>query len=109
LYNQYFVYQTFDAGFIGMALSYGLSLNIHVIGYVQTWCLLENLIVSVERLEQYMHIPSEAAEVVEGHQPTHNWPVVGQVKICDLKVNITHTHTHTQKKKKKTSFSIHNS
>uniref|UniRef100_A0A2N9FHF0 ABC-type xenobiotic transporter n=1 Tax=Fagus sylvatica TaxID=28930 RepID=A0A2N9FHF0_FAGSY len=39
-----------------------------------------------ERLEQYMRIPSEAAEVVDGHQPTHNWPVVGQVKICDLKV-----------------------
>ncbi|GMY30465.1 ABC transporter C family member 10-like [Fagus crenata] len=73
-------------GFIGMALSYGLSLNIHVIASVQSWCLLENSIVSVERLEQYMHIPSEAAEVVDGHQPTHNWPVVGQVKICDLKV-----------------------
>jgi ATP-binding cassette subfamily C (CFTR/MRP) protein 2 len=77
------------AGFIGMALSYGLSLNVHVIASVQSWCLLENLIVSVERLEQYMHIPSEAAEVVEGHQPMHNWPVVGKVNICDLKVNIT--------------------
>ena len=71
-----------------MALSYGLSLNVHVIASVQSWCLLENLIVSVERLEQYMHIPSEAAEVVEGHQPMQNWPVVGKVNICDLKVNI---------------------
>ena len=77
-----------------MALSYGLSLNIHVIASVQSWCLLENSIVSVERLEQYMHIPSEAAEVVDGHQPTHNWPVVGQVKICDLKVNITHKNDY---------------
>ncbi|KAL0015940.1 hypothetical protein SO802_003009 [Lithocarpus litseifolius] len=74
------------SGFIGMALSYGLSLNIHVIASVQSWCLLENLIVSVERLEQYMHIPSEAAEDIEGHRPTHSWPVKGQVKICDLKV-----------------------
>ncbi|GLT54949.1 hypothetical protein SLA2020_281070 [Shorea laevis] len=74
------------SGFIGMALSYGLSLNVHVIASVQSWCLLENLIVSVERLEQYMHIPSEAAQVVEGHRPMHNWPVVGKVKICDLKV-----------------------
>ena len=71
-----------------MALSYGLSLNIHVIASVQSWCLLENLIVSVERLEQYMHIPSEAAEDIEGHRPTHSWPVNGRVKICDLKVNV---------------------
>uniref|UniRef100_A0A2N9HER7 ABC-type xenobiotic transporter n=1 Tax=Fagus sylvatica TaxID=28930 RepID=A0A2N9HER7_FAGSY len=39
-----------------------------------------------ERLEQYMHIPSEAAEVIEGHRPMNNWPVVGEVKIYDLKV-----------------------
>lgn len=72
-----------------MALSYGLSLNVHVIASVQSWCLLENLIVSVERLEQYMHIPSEAAEVIEGHRPTHNWPVIGNLQICDLKVNMS--------------------
>ncbi|XP_035543405.1 ABC transporter C family member 10-like [Juglans regia] len=74
------------SGFIGMALSYGLSLNVHVIASVQSWCLLENLIVSVERLEQYMHIPSEAAEVMEGRRPTHNWPLIGKLEIRDLKV-----------------------
>uniref|UniRef100_A0A2N9FIA9 ABC-type xenobiotic transporter n=1 Tax=Fagus sylvatica TaxID=28930 RepID=A0A2N9FIA9_FAGSY len=52
---------------------------------VQSWCLLENLITSVERIEQYMHIPGEAAEVIESQRPMHNWPVVGKVKICDLK------------------------
>lgn len=76
------------SGFIGMALSYGLTLNVNVVYALQTWCLLENLITSVERLEQYMHIPSEAAQVLEGHRPMHNWPVVGEVKICDLKVNM---------------------
>jgi ATP-binding cassette subfamily C (CFTR/MRP) protein 2 len=91
------------AGFIGMALSYGLSLNAHVIASVQSWCLLENLIVSVERLEQYMHIPSEAAQVVEGHRPMHYWPVVGKVKICDLKVNMTKA-----RKEKKRYFSFLN-
>ena len=75
------------AGYVGMALSYGLSLNVYVVFFVLNWSLLETSITSVERLEQYMHIPSEAAEEIEGHQPMHNWPVVGQVKICDLKVN----------------------
>ena len=69
-----------------MALSYGLSLNVHVVFCVQNWCFLENLITSVERLEQYMHIPSEAAEIIQGHRPMHTWPVVGEVKIIDLKV-----------------------
>jgi hypothetical protein len=75
------------AGFIGMALSYGLSLNVYVVFGVQNWCLLEDLISSVERLEEYMHIPGEDTGVIEGHQPMHNCPAVGKVKICDLKVN----------------------
>ncbi|KAM4087722.1 hypothetical protein ACB094_07G016900 [Castanea mollissima] len=74
------------SGYVGMALSYGLSLNVYVVFFVLNWSLLETSITSVERLEQYMHIPSEAAEEIEGHQPMHNWPAVGQVKICDLKV-----------------------
>ncbi|GMY30469.1 abc transporter c family member 10 [Fagus crenata] len=74
------------SGLIGMALSYGLSINVHVVYAIENWCMLENLITSVERLEQYMHIPSEAAEVIESHQPMQNWPVVGEVKIYDLKI-----------------------
>ncbi|GFZ16425.1 multidrug resistance-associated protein 14 [Actinidia rufa] len=49
-------------------------------------CQLSNLIISVERLEQYMHIPSEAPEIVEGNRPALNWPDVGKVEIHDLKV-----------------------
>ncbi|GLT53827.1 hypothetical protein SLA2020_270700 [Shorea laevis] len=75
-----------SSGYVGMGLSYGLSLNVNVVYAVQTWCFLENIITSVERLEQYMHIPSEAAQVIEGHRPMQNWPVIGEVKICDLKV-----------------------
>ncbi|TQE08459.1 hypothetical protein C1H46_005934 [Malus baccata] len=41
---------------------------------------------STERVEQYMHIPSEAPEVIEGNQPMHSWPTVGKVEIHDLKV-----------------------
>lgn len=48
--------------------------------------MLENSIVSVERLEQYMHIPSEAPEVIESNRPPPNWPHIGKVDIQDLKV-----------------------
>ncbi|KAL6986359.1 Multidrug resistance-associated protein 7 [Sarracenia purpurea var. burkii] len=74
------------AGYIGMALSYGLSLNVYLVSSVQSQCMLANLIISVERLEQYMHIPSEAPKTIEENRPMLNWPSIGKVEICDLKI-----------------------
>ncbi|RVW43219.1 ABC transporter C family member 10 [Vitis vinifera] len=74
------------AGFIGMALSYGLSVNVFLVFSVQSQCLLANMIVSVERLEQFMNIPSEAPAVMESYQPPLSWPAIGEVEIYDLKV-----------------------
>ncbi|KAK6947877.1 ABC transporter-like, ATP-binding domain [Dillenia turbinata] len=75
-----------ESGLIGMTLSYGLSLNVFLASSVQVQCQLANMIISVERLEQYMHIPSEAPEVIEGHRPPPSWPATGKVEICNLKV-----------------------
>ncbi|KAL5727203.1 Multidrug resistance-associated protein 7 [Ranunculus cassubicifolius] len=77
---------TFSAGFIGMAFSYGLSLNMSLVFSIQNQCTLANYIISVERLNQYMHIPSEAPEVIEENRPPPNWPTVGRVEIQDLKI-----------------------
>ena len=76
-----------NTGFIGMALSYGLSLNMMLVRSIQKQCGLANDIISVERLNQYMHIPNEAPEVIEGNRPPTNWPAVGKVEIQDLQVN----------------------
>ncbi|XP_060206911.1 ABC transporter C family member 10-like isoform X3 [Lycium barbarum] len=75
-----------DSGYIGMALSYALSLNVVLVPSVQNQCMLENSIISVERLEQYMHIPSERAEIIQGNRPDPSWPSTGKVEIVDLKV-----------------------
>ncbi|KAI7988203.1 ABC transporter C family member 10 [Camellia lanceoleosa] len=64
-------------GFIGMALSYGLSFNMSFVMSIQNQCTLANDIISMERLNQYMHIPSEAPEVIEENRPPVNWPTVG--------------------------------
>ncbi|KAF5934886.1 hypothetical protein HYC85_026015 [Camellia sinensis] len=77
---------TFSSGFIGMALSYGLSLNMSFVMSIQNQCTLANYIISVERLNQYMHIPSEAPEVIEENRPPVNWPTVGKVEIQDLQI-----------------------
>ena len=74
------------AGFIGMALSYGLSLNMSLVFCVQNQCTIANYIISVERLNQYMYIPSEAPEVTNENRPPTNWPNVGEVEIYDLQV-----------------------
>lgn len=78
----------FIAGFIGMALSYGLSLNISLVMSIQNQCTLANYIISVERLYQYMYLPSEAPEVIEENRPPTNWPALGKVEIHDLQVSV---------------------
>ncbi|MCD7449573.1 hypothetical protein HAX54_000637 [Datura stramonium] len=79
-------FEASDSGYIGMALSYALSLNVFLVSSVQNQCMLENSIISVERLEQYMHIPSERPEIVQGNRPDPSWPSTGKVEIFDLKV-----------------------
>ena len=73
-----------------MALSYGLTLNVSMVFSIQHQCTLANYIISVERLNQYMHIPSEAPEVIEYNRPPQNWPSVGKVEIRDLQVKFVH-------------------
>ncbi|CAO2821260.1 unnamed protein product [Amaranthus hypochondriacus] len=77
---------TFTSGFIGMALSYGLSLNMSMVFAIQNQCTLANYIICVERLNQYMHIPSEASEVIQDNRLPQNWPSSGKVEICNLKI-----------------------
>ncbi|KAL0548726.1 hypothetical protein IC582_013190 [Cucumis melo] len=77
---------SFSPGFIGMALSYGLSLNVSLVFSIQNQCNIANHIISVERLNQYMHLSSEAPEIIEANRPPSNWPSIGKVEIIDLKI-----------------------
>jgi len=77
---------TFSPGFVGMALSYGLSLNMSFVFSIQNQCQLASQIISVERVNQYMDIPSEAAEIIEENRPAPDWPQVGTVDLRDLKI-----------------------
>ncbi|VFQ67560.1 unnamed protein product [Cuscuta campestris] len=77
---------TFSSGLIGMALSYGLSLNMSLVNSIQNQCTIANYIISVERLKQYMHVPSEAPEIIEKNRPPVNWPTRGRVEIQDLQI-----------------------
>nr|XP_019709005.1 ABC transporter C family member 14 [Elaeis guineensis] len=72
--------------FVGLSLSYGLSLNSVVFWAIWISCFLENRMVSVERIKQFCNIPSEAAWEIKDCLPSPKWPTRGDVIIKDLKV-----------------------
>ncbi|XP_074312621.1 ABC transporter C family member 3-like [Silene latifolia] len=75
-----------NPGIAGLAVTYGLDLNV-----VQGWavwnlCIMENKIISVERILQYTCIKSEPPLVIEKNRPDSSWPSCGEIGIQDLKV-----------------------
>ncbi|CAL9765942.1 unnamed protein product [Musa acuminata subsp. burmannicoides] len=72
--------------YVGLSLSYGLTLN--AVLFWATWvsCFIENRMVSVERIRQFTNIPSEAAWEIKNCLPSPNWPTHGDIEIKNLKV-----------------------
>lgn len=68
-----------------LSLSYGLSLNSSLAASVFFSCTIENKMVSVERIRQYIRLQSEAALTIEGSVPYEDWPQKGNIRIQNLK------------------------
>ncbi|XP_065864880.1 putative ABC transporter C family member 15 [Euphorbia lathyris] len=64
----------------GLAVTYGINLNVLQASVIWNMCNAENKMISVERVLQYSNITSEAPLVIEESRPRNNWPEVG--KIC---------------------------
>ncbi|CAL5403498.1 unnamed protein product [Camellia sinensis] len=77
---------TIDPSVAGLAVTYGLTLNITQARFIWNLCRVENNIISVERIFQYTSIPSEPPLVIETNRPDSHWPLHGQVDIQDLQV-----------------------
>ncbi|KAL7216214.1 hypothetical protein ACSBR1_028208 [Camellia fascicularis] len=75
-----------DLSVAGLAVTYGLTLNISQGRFIWNLCRMENSIISVERIFQYTSIPSEPPLVIETNRPNNDWPLHGQVDIRDLQV-----------------------
>ncbi|XP_059625685.1 ABC transporter C family member 4 [Cornus florida] len=71
---------------VGLSLSYGLSLNGVMFWSIYMSCLLENKMVSVERVKQFTRIPSEAEWEKKDCLPSPHWPTHGNVELKDLQV-----------------------
>ncbi|KAH6829328.1 hypothetical protein C2S53_011552 [Perilla frutescens var. hirtella] len=59
----------------GLAVVYGLHLNMMQSWVVQSLYYIENSIISVERVLQHTCIPSEPPLVVQSNRPKRRWPI----------------------------------
>ncbi|KAF6145054.1 hypothetical protein GIB67_013405 [Kingdonia uniflora] len=75
-----------DPGIAGLAVTYGLTLNMLQAWFIWDLCNLENKIICVERIIQYTCIPSEPPLTIEANKPDGNWPSFGKIDICGLQV-----------------------
>nr|VDD52782.1 unnamed protein product [Brassica oleracea] len=77
---------TVNPSFAGLAITYALNLNNLQSNLVWTLCELENKMISVERMLQYIDIPSEPSLVIESTRPEKSWPSRGEITISNLQV-----------------------
>ncbi|KAF8011615.1 hypothetical protein BT93_J2025 [Corymbia citriodora subsp. variegata] len=73
-------------GLVGLSLSYALTLTGTHVFLTRWYCYLSNYVISVERIKQFMHIPSEPAAVVQNHRPPSSWPPKGRIELQELKL-----------------------
>ncbi|KAH9788857.1 ABC transporter C family member 9 [Citrus sinensis] len=74
------------AGIAGLAVTYGINLNVLQASIIWNICNAENKMISVERILQYSNLPSEAPLVTEECRPPSNWPDVGTISFHNLQI-----------------------
>ncbi|KAK1364915.1 ABC-type xenobiotic transporter [Heracleum sosnowskyi] len=78
--------KSIDPAIAGLAVTYGLTLNNNLCGLIWFLCHWETKMISVERILQYMTIPSEAPLVILENRPDSSWPLRGEIDIHNLQV-----------------------
>ncbi|KAG2178766.1 hypothetical protein INT43_001612 [Umbelopsis isabellina] len=72
-----------DAGLVGLSVSYALGTTQALNWVIRSFCEIETNIVSVERVKEYIDLPSEAPEIIETNRPSHIWPEKGMIEYRD--------------------------
>ena len=68
-----------SAGLVGLAMSYALQTTQSLNWIVRQTVEVETNIVSVERVLEYAHLPSEAPNIIRNNRPDAKWPSKGAV------------------------------
>ncbi|XP_010522096.1 PREDICTED: ABC transporter C family member 12-like isoform X2 [Tarenaya hassleriana] len=72
------------ASTMGLLLSYTLNITTLLSGVLRQASRAENSLNSVERVGNYIDLPSEAADIVENNRPKPDWPSRGSVEFEDV-------------------------
>ncbi|KAK9077005.1 hypothetical protein SSX86_005340 [Deinandra increscens subsp. villosa] len=75
-----------DPSIAGLALTYGVSLNVQQVSVIWNICNAENKMISVERVLQYSKLTSEAPLVIEDSRPSDEWPENGTISFTNLQI-----------------------
>ncbi|WVZ79774.1 hypothetical protein U9M48_027314 [Paspalum notatum var. saurae] len=75
-----------SSGFAGLCLSYAFTLTSAQVFLTRFYSYLENYIISVERIKQYMHLPEEPPAIIPENRPPASWPQEGRIDLQDLKI-----------------------
>ncbi|XP_045788022.1 putative ABC transporter C family member 15 [Trifolium pratense] len=70
----------------GLAVTYGINLNVLQASVIWNICNAENKMISVERILQYTNIASESPLVIEDCRPPRNWPETGTICFQNLQI-----------------------
>ncbi|KNE62659.1 hypothetical protein AMAG_07853 [Allomyces macrogynus ATCC 38327] len=72
-----------DAGWAGLALTYTLAFTDSVLWVIRVHAELEMELNSVERIDEYLHLPEEAPLVTDVRPPP-SWPTRGAIEVAHL-------------------------
>lgn len=97
-YRDFALYNFIRAGIAGLAVTYGINLNVLQASVIWNICNAENKMISVERILQYSKLKSEAPMVIEECRPPVNWPQVGTICFKNLQVSLYKVLDHGHKK-----------
>ncbi|KMS99857.1 hypothetical protein BVRB_1g017090 [Beta vulgaris subsp. vulgaris] len=70
----------------GLAVTYGINLNVLQASVIWNICNAENKMISVERVLQYTKLTSEAPLIVDDCRPPNNWPSTGTICFQNLQI-----------------------
>lgn len=84
------IWDGYFIGIAGLAVTYGINLNVLQASVIWNICNAENKMISVERILQYSNISSEAPLVIEDSRPPNNWPETGTIRFKNLQASQTY-------------------
>ncbi|TYI05186.1 hypothetical protein ES332_A10G070900v1, partial [Gossypium tomentosum] len=73
-------------GLAGLSLSYAFSITSTQVFWSRWHCNLSNYMISVERIKQFMCIPSGPPATIDDKMPSPSWPSAGRIELQELKI-----------------------